>query len=465
MRADRFATQAASELRAIEHLKNAVATAVALAIGLLAIEFSLRWSGWYPEKREAPAWFSAILHGTSATRPNDRDPISDIELPDATHPVELLPDVLDVRPPPGKPAPPDRAAWTQPPFYAFSPVTGGTLAPHAEGWWMEEGLAYVTVNGEGFRDVDHIVPKPNGVLRIAVLGDSFAEALQVPQENAFWSVLNRKLRECPALGERNVEVLNFGVSGFGTTQELLAYREWARKYAPDLVLLSFFPGNDLQDNVRSLSERAGPVALIKPFYTLSGGELVLDDGFLDRRRGAAKRFRAWAERLRIVQLLRIVADWTERRNPASEDRALVSPPDPEYARAWAVTEAVLRRLNEEVRADGGRLIVTTVSMAEQADPDPVRRAEWMRERGVADLFYPDKRLYALSQAASFDMVPLAPAMARIAERTGKYLHGFPDQWPGRGHWNHNGHAVAGQILAQELCKRLQPREIPSDGRK
>jgi hypothetical protein len=291
-----------------------------------------------------------------------------------------------------------------------------------------------------------------------VLGDSFAEAFQVPLENTFWSVLERKLRECRALSGRDVEVMNFGVSGFGTTQELLTYREYARKYEPDFVLLAFFPGNDLRDNLRSLSESAGPSALVKPFYRVSNGELILDNSFLNQR-PLSKRFPGWFEQLRVVQLTDVVVNWTKYRSLSSVDnRALVSPPDTEYAKAWTVTETVLKQLNQEVQSDGAHLIVLTVSTSQQVDPDPARSAEWARAAGVLDLFYPDKRLYYLSRAAGFQMVPLAPAMAQVAQETGRYLHGFWGQSLGGGHWNHNGHLVAGEILAHELCGRLETVE-------
>jgi len=53
-----------------------------------------------------------------------------------------------------------------------------------------------------------------------VLGDSFTEALQVPLEKAFWSVLERKLQECPQAASSKVEVLSFGVSGFSTAARI-----------------------------------------------------------------------------------------------------------------------------------------------------------------------------------------------------------------------------------------------------
>jgi hypothetical protein len=262
---------------------NLLTVAVGSLVGLALVELTLHLSGWYPRQVEPPAWLRSLLQVAPPARPSGRDPISDIVLPSINTDVSLPPDILEVAIPPGKPPPPPRSEWEVPPLSKLDPIVGATLNPRAEGWFMSEGLAYITINDEGFRDRNHAVAKDADVVRIVVLGDSFAEALQVPQENTFWSVLERRLTDCPALRRRRVEALNFGVSGYGTTQELLIYRHFARKYRPDIVLLAFYIGNDLRDNVRRLSAASGPISLIKPFFTIVGDELVLDDGFLRDR--------------------------------------------------------------------------------------------------------------------------------------------------------------------------------------
>ena len=106
---------------------------------------------------------------------------------------------------------------------------GSTLRPHTEGWWKREGEAFVRINSAGLRDREHAMPKPDHVLRIAVLGDSFAEAMQVPMEDTFWAVAEREIRTCTAMVGREPEIINFGVSGYGTAQELIMLRRrvWA----------------------------------------------------------------------------------------------------------------------------------------------------------------------------------------------------------------------------------------------
>lgn len=135
-----------------------------------------------------------------------------------------------------------------PRFHEFDPQVGAKLRPGVRGHWLEEGGGYVSINSEGFRDKEHAHKKPPNTLRIAVLGDCYAEAMQVNMEETFWAVMERNLQGCKDLQGRQVEVINFGISGYGTTQELLALRKWVWKYSPDVILLAFVTGNDIADN-------------------------------------------------------------------------------------------------------------------------------------------------------------------------------------------------------------------------
>src|SRR5438132_698159 len=70
------------------------------------------------------------------------------------------------------------AGYSVPNFYLSDWNRGVVLRPGAEGWWTREGRAYVRINSDGQRDREHAKSKPPNTLRIAVLGDSMAEALQ-----------------------------------------------------------------------------------------------------------------------------------------------------------------------------------------------------------------------------------------------------------------------------------------------
>src|SRR5437016_120195 len=114
---------------------------------------------------------------------------------------------------------------------------GYSLRPGAEGWWKKEGVTYVKINSHGFRDREHAIAKPPDTLRIAVLGDSYAEAFQVPLEKTFWTLMEQKLNECPQAAKSQVEVLNFGISGFSTGRELILLQKRVWQYSPDIIVL------------------------------------------------------------------------------------------------------------------------------------------------------------------------------------------------------------------------------------
>ncbi len=105
----------------------------------------------------------------------------------------------------------------------------------------------ISINSHGFRDSEFYKEKAEGVFRIAVLGDSQEEALQVALADTWQKVMTKKLSE--GSGSK-VETYNFGVSGYGTDQQWLTLREKVWQFAPDLVILAFSP-NDVGDTYKN----------------------------------------------------------------------------------------------------------------------------------------------------------------------------------------------------------------------
>ncbi|MBV28575.1 MAG: G-D-S-L family lipolytic protein, partial [Rhodospirillaceae bacterium] len=131
-----------------------------------------------------------------------------------------------------------------PEFNRLDSRLGWTPRPGVEGIYAFEGRTYLRINSQGFRDVDHEVAKPEGVLRVAVLGDSFTEAREVPLPDTYWKVMEREFSACLAASGRRAEVLGFAVNGYGTAQQLMVLEDSVWRYEPDLVVLAFFTGND-----------------------------------------------------------------------------------------------------------------------------------------------------------------------------------------------------------------------------
>ncbi len=107
-------------------------------------------------------------------------------------------------------------------------------------WYASDFSVEIETNPLGFHDVARELPKPPGVTRVAMLGDSFIEAVQVPLSKTAAQVLERRLNASqagsPGEGQR-WEVLNFGISAYGVGQYLLTWEKYASEYNPDHVAI------------------------------------------------------------------------------------------------------------------------------------------------------------------------------------------------------------------------------------
>lgn len=122
------------------------------------------------------------------------------------------------------------------------------LRPNSEFWHTSiDGSWEFTINAQGFRaNRNFAYEKPEGVLRVVTLGDSQTQGFEVRQGRTYSAVIENYLNR----HDVKAEVLNTGVSGFGTAEELIFLENEGVKYNPDFVVLGFY-ANDLEDNVKS----------------------------------------------------------------------------------------------------------------------------------------------------------------------------------------------------------------------
>src|SRR5271156_2992537 len=272
----------------------------------------------------------------------------------------------------------------KPAFYTYDRYRGWALRPGAQGWDTKEGEAYVRINREGFRGPETTIAKPPTTVRIAVLGDSFTEAQQVPEDRTFSAVFARSLGACPALRGRKVEVLNFGVNGYGTTQELMTLRHQVWQFSPEIVVLAVFTGNDIMNNSVILeTERC------RPFYVYRDGEMVLagplGDSPVPRMRCMMRfesRLRFDTRQSEIIKLIdeswRTVKEHLPGKHHQRQDTigselgindVIYKPPaDQAWSDAWRVTEGMIEQMNREVKSHGAAFLVVTLSNGIQAWP-------------------------------------------------------------------------------------------------
>lgn len=355
-------------------------------------------------------------------------------------------------------------------FYELDFVTGWKLRAGASGWQTAEGDAFVEINALGMRDKARTVEKPAGRLRIAVMGDSFVEAMQLPLEKTFPALMERQVAECVG---KPVEALNFGVTGYGTAQELLAYRHRAAAFAPEVVVLVVFAGNDLYNNVRALNPTNADAA---PYFRLGGdGGLEFVEAFAEEGKpGPATvwmraRFRELHGSSRLVQLgTEAYYNYQRRKGRAADQTriaqaygkdymewlAYVPPRDEAMRESWIVTQKLLVQFRDEVQRDGRKFVLVLADNAVQVLPEEEDRRRFAGRYGIERLDYADLRLKKFAEANGIRVVWLAEGLRAVAEREKVYLHGF-GMGKGSGHWNEAGHRAVAERIGEEVCAALR----------
>ena len=347
------------------------------------------------------------------------------------------------------------------PVYVWMhPVRGVAHIPGTKSVKQFAGHSWIEINSDGWRGPEVALKRPPGTFRIALLGDSYIEAFEVPFEKTAGEVLERRLA---ALRGTPVEVLNFAQGGYGTTQQQLTLQHEVWKYSPDLVLLAVTTGNDISDNYRPLKGTD-----YVPYHVFRGSDLVLDSSF---RQSKGYRNRAlWTRQLQIVvhhsrlaQLVNRVrhagrknerqranADGAPGDEVGLRDEVHLPPTTPDWQEAWRVTEGILGLMRDDCRAKKTPFAIVTLTRGIQVTPDRERKEKFLRQLGAKDLYYPERRLAEFGKREGIPVLNLAPAMAKQAEERQVYFHAHHNSL-GIGHWNEEGHLAAGELIAPWLA--------------
>ena len=124
-----------------------------------------------------------------------------------------------------------------------NPIIGSELKPNVEekfdGYPIKlPRVTTVKINSDGFRDKEYSIEKLNNTFRIIVLGDSITFGWGVENNETFSEILEDKLNSLN--NGINYEVLNFGVHGYNTLQEVELLKEKGLKYKPDMVIVGYY---------------------------------------------------------------------------------------------------------------------------------------------------------------------------------------------------------------------------------
>jgi hypothetical protein len=313
-------------------------------------------------------------------------------------------------------------------------------APHQSGIWRvgNEIAAPYAINGQGWNSGvgDYATARSPGIARVAVVGDSYVEAMQVAHDK---SVGERLAAELSRRG-KPTEVYRFAISGAPLSQyphmierEVLAYR-------PDWIVV-LLVHNDFPETFQFVQGR----------YTSSFLKLRVRDGRVEEvtptpwvpgvservRQTAIARFLYYRWRVRIDALrdlfLPSARDGADRYEANVEGDAVLR----EMPAITATTDYVFARLAALARREGTRVLLAM---------DGVRGAIYSgRPRDVMAL----NRTAA--EIAGRHGIPFVDLHAAFSADWSAHRRRFEHE--SDSHWNEYGHAVAAHSVARAIMER------------
>jgi hypothetical protein len=318
------------------------------------------------------------------------------------------------------------------------------------------------ISVQGTRDQAVAVPKPEGVFRVLVLGDSVAYGAALPPELTFPNQLEMLLRaKYPT-----AEVVNAGVSGYTAYNELQYYLARGREFGADVVIVAFCLNDAVNPRLHwggAPGVRFPTEAIPNPAYDR---EHILPkiSGPGGRARRSPPEEGAWRRLLNRSKLYRAVAPGVVglfRRG--DEMLAHTAEGWPVYLTAedeisietlmgdtpeWRWLTDIYTRLDAAVRADDARLFVALFPLAYQL------------EEGYP--FLPQRRLAAFCEQEGVAALDLTPTFARRGRGRVFMLNnsGYYDVW----HLSGEGHRLAAEELLRSLAAQdLLPAQGPRAG--
>ena len=314
------------------------------------------------------------------------------------------------------------------------------LRPSFNGY-SHQFRTHVRTNALGFRDIEHDLEKAAGTYRILLFGDSFMEALQVEFEESFPHLLQEGLNK---LLPCRVEVINAGVSGWGTDDQVTYLSRRGRHLHPNLVLIAFTLHNDVSDNLQQRYHvLEGKTLRSKPITEASWHQhvsLQIRSYMVSHSHLYTLAYRAWKSR-GVAQAGSQLTDHLLELMK-SESGALAE-------NGWWITKQLLAEADRLSKRGGAQVAVFPIPLIYQVDGRAY--AELLATRQLSakqiDPGKPQTMLFGILEEHDIPRVDLLPEFLRHANTTqGQSLY-----IPGDGHWNRNGHRVAAAAASRQVA--------------
>ncbi len=318
----------------------------------------------------------------------------------------------------------------------YDPIMGTIQVPNITRHLQSPEFSYTVVTTDlglsdiGFRDdgMDHD-------FIILALGDSFTWGVGVEDREVWPEILENRLE---------VDVINAGMAGFGTTQERLLLERYADKLHPSLVIIAFFP-NDLADNVTwkeeaNIGSRTGALTmsirvwLHTNVYLYELGKYYLLGALLGRGPYASS-FKAPAP----SSIVEVDENNLELRLALHSSYLLKEYP-PLLEQGWETGQEDLLKIKETCARLGSDLLVVIFPTKEQVYWEYVRP-----HLQKAEAYDPDRPDALVKGFCQKENIPVLDTTPLFRAKSHEQLY-----WKINGHWNEKGHLLAAQLIHDYL---------------
>ncbi len=332
------------------------------------------------------------------------------------------------------------------PDIVFHAVYGNQFAPNQSGTYIsgedQQIKGRFRINAQGWNSpYDYEQQKPPGTFRIAVIGDSYVEALQVDFDKSFPYLLEKKLSKKNP--QKRLQSYSFGHTGANLAQNLVVFKNASQLYRPDLAVL-FLIHNDFLESFE------GHGRVDNSTLRLEGGSYVLvpprpaDTMQMKRLFRNSALVRYLVVNHRVLEKIRFIRNWyygdTRKvdANVSLEKAETFS--EEQFRKMLAYTFGEFKKQAEKT---GTQLlfVINTPRFPEDVATHG--------EKSAMSRF--NRMSKEAADALGIPFMDLTPVFQESWKKNGQR-----HKWVIDSHWNANGHEVVSEVLSRRIQQEFLP---------
>jgi hypothetical protein len=274
--------------------------------------------------------------------------------------------------------------------------------------------------------------------RVAVIGDSYVEAIQVDSDKSYPSLLRKALRD-------TIDVYSFGISGASLSHYLHMFRYTLDLFDPDIIVINVVH-NDFHESIHNLDPEQEHMLTLD----IQGADVreVEPVAYVPSKFRRLVRKSAFARYLFLNLKVNNLFKSIRRRDRPAYDANVEMTEVTERAELIRKGAAyVLRGLRLESK--GKRLILIV---------DAPRTDIYESRLDDSEVLFLNRMLAELCERSSLEFLDLTESMAADYAASGKRFDSKTDM-----HWNEYGHGFVARQVLRKLFPDSMPPPIPPEG--